>query len=93
MSTSVPSAALEPLQPEGDIVNDKVAAHKFNQAVRDFVLARLRQEWGKRPRSFAMCLRLLWAVLLNLNATLRLRLADAQGWPSVKKDTRNYPRS
>jgi hypothetical protein len=80
------STALEPPQPQGDIVNDPVAAHAFHNAVRDFVRARSRQEWSKRPRSLLTCLRLLWCVWLNLNAALRLWIADARGWPAVKKD-------
>jgi len=64
------------LEPQGDIVNDRVAARSFNRAVQGYVRARLRQEWGKRPRSLATCLRLLWGVSLNLCATLQLWLAD-----------------
>ena len=78
----------EPIAPEpqGDIAHDRVAAHRFNQAVRQYVLARLRQEWGKHPRSLTACVRMLWASWLNLSATLRLWMADTlDQWGSVDK--------
>ncbi len=67
-----------PLEPQGDIVNDPVAAHKFNQDVRRYVLARLRQEWNQRPRSLATCAKLCWSLSLNLRAALYLWMADQQ---------------
>ncbi len=41
--------------PQGDIVHDRIAAHKFKQAVRHYVLARLQEEWHGSPRSIMAC--------------------------------------
>lgn len=67
---------LTPPEPQGDIVNDPVAARKFNEDVRRYVRARLQEEWKKRPRSLWTCAKLSWALFQNWRASRYLLAAD-----------------
>jgi hypothetical protein len=69
---------LLPPEPQGDIVHDPVAAQKFNQDVRRYVLSRLREEWNQHPRSLLTCAKLCWGLCQNLYATSLLRIADVR---------------